>query len=236
MRSGGKPGCPSSSMRQPSRRSAATKSPMGRSCMRATPDSSCSPPSSASAAVSGRIAVPALPRKSRVGDAGARPPSPSISTSSARPSARRTPQPICASACNITRVSSLSSRPRTRVAPSLKAASSSTRLEMLLEPGSRTRPCTARRAGTSRNSVVNMVFAQGPGATPWPEAGSFQSKKGANSGGMKVRFAHFPLGHHAMNSGANQRPCRLRQLAHSSASAAQAAHRGHKRHRAVQTA
>ena len=33
-----------------------------------------------------------------------------------------------------------------------------------------------------------------------------------------------------------ERPGRLRQLAHSSASAAQAAHRGHKRHRAAQTA
>ena len=48
-------------------RSASTRSPIGRSCMRATPLSSNSPPwvaaSTASAAVNGRMAVPALPRK-----------------------------------------------------------------------------------------------------------------------------------------------------------------------------
>ncbi len=56
--------CPGSRSAQPSAASASTRSPMGRSCMRGTPDSSNSPPSRASAAVSGRMAVPALPMNS----------------------------------------------------------------------------------------------------------------------------------------------------------------------------
>src|SRR3569832_925066 len=137
-------------MRQPSWRSAATRSPIGRSCIRATPLSSNSPSMSASAAVRGRIAVPALPRKRRAWDAGARPPSPVTSTVEL---VCRMPQPKARSASSITRVSSESSRSRTIVVPLDKAASSSTRLEMLLEPGSTTQPAALSNGGMSRKSV-----------------------------------------------------------------------------------
>ena len=58
----------------------------------------------------------------------------------------RTPQPSARSASSITRVSSESSRSWTRVVPALSAASSSTRLEMLLEPGRRTVPAARAAA------------------------------------------------------------------------------------------
>ena len=77
-----------------------------------------------------------------------------------------TPQPNWRSACSMTRVSSESSRSRTVVCPSHSAASSSTRLEMLLEPGRRTVPDTTRNAGTSRNSVSNTDEHHAPQRAP----------------------------------------------------------------------
>src|SRR6218665_816925 len=68
--------------------------------MRATPESSNSPRSRASAAVSGRIAVPALPRKSLAGARGARPPRPVMCTLLP---ASSTAQPIRRNAASITR-------------------------------------------------------------------------------------------------------------------------------------
>ena len=47
-------------MRAPMPRSASTRSPIGRSCMRGTPERRYSPPENASAAVSGRKAVPGI--------------------------------------------------------------------------------------------------------------------------------------------------------------------------------
>src|SRR5512142_1333582 len=59
----------------------------------------------------------------------------------------------------MTRVSSESSSARTVVVPSASAASSSTRLEMLLEPGRRTVPAAATKGGRSRKAVENMGSA-----------------------------------------------------------------------------
>src|SRR6185436_3902826 len=68
------------------------------------------------------------------------------------------------SASSITRVSSASSRPRTCVLPLDSAASSSTRLEMLLEPGSRTVPATGPTGASSSdfNSPTSLIFAVQP--------------------------------------------------------------------------
>ena len=167
-------------MRQPSWRRASTKSPIGRSCMRGTPESSKSPPSTASAAVSGRIAVPALPMKNLAGTCGSRPSSPSMVT--VVPSCC-TPQPSWRRAASMTRVSSESSRSCKVVRPRHRAASSRTRLEMLLDPGRTTRPCAPASGGRSRNSVeyigrespndgaCSCSSAHGPG---WPVRSALQ--------------------------------------------------------------
>ena len=160
-RSGGKPSWPRQSILQPSRRKASTRSPIGRSCIRGTPLSVNSPPcvaaSKASAAVNGRIAVPALPRNSR---ASASPFNwPPI------PVTRSTPsvvfcnwQPSLRKASSITAVSSESSRSWTVVTPSDRPASSNTRLEMLFEPGSTTVPAAERSGGKSRKGSLYMVL------------------------------------------------------------------------------
>src|SRR6218665_534219 len=122
--------------------------------MRATPESSNSPRSRASAAVSGRIAVPALPRKSLAGARGARPPRPVMCTLLP---ASSTAQPIWRNASSITRVSSGAGSQCTVVVPLLSAASSSTRLEMLLEPRNRTSPAAASNAGRSMKAGVYMA-------------------------------------------------------------------------------
>src|SRR5437867_3310953 len=121
--------------------------------MRATPDSSNSPPSSASAAVKGRMAVPALPMKSDALVWTSRPPSPPITA--VFPFCC-TVQPSRSSAVSMTAVSSDASRSCTVVCPRLSAASSRTRLEMLLEPGRRTVPPALASGGISRDSISNM--------------------------------------------------------------------------------
>jgi hypothetical protein len=72
--------------------------------------------------------------------------------------ATSTPQPSWRSAASITRVSSESSRSWTTVVPWHKADSSSTRLEMLLEPGRVTVPDAPCSGGRSRKAVENMVL------------------------------------------------------------------------------
>ena len=141
-------------MLQPNWRKASTKSPMGRSCIRSTPDSSKSPPIIASAAVSGLIAVPAFPRNKLACLTKVWPPSPS--TFSAPFDATRL-QPSCLNASNITLVSSDVSRSCTVVVPLLSAARSNTRFEMLLEPGSRTLPPALTSGGISKKSTLNML-------------------------------------------------------------------------------
>ena len=84
---------------QPSGRSASTRSPIGRSCMRGTPRSSKRPPcvaaSTASAAVSGRMAVPALPRNSSA-SCTAQPAAEAGDVQHAVAVAAAAPQPSCA--------------------------------------------------------------------------------------------------------------------------------------------
>ena len=122
--------------------------------MRGTPLRVKSPPWTASAAVSGRMAVPALPMKSSIASVGqARPPRPVMVTVVPFTS---TPQPSWRSAVSITRVSSESSRSWTTVVPWHRAESSSTRLEMLLEPGRVTVPDAPCSAGRSRKAVENI--------------------------------------------------------------------------------
>ena len=73
-------------------------------------------------------------------------------------------QPSTRKASSITRVSSESSSSSTCVGPSLSAASISTRLEMLLEPGRRTRPPALLSGGRSRLGMANMGGGLSPGA------------------------------------------------------------------------
>ena len=132
--------------------------------MRGTPRSSKSPPSTARAAVSGRIAVPALPKNNLAALLWGAP---------AKPSIRVllplwcTPQPSARKASSMTRVSSESSKSCRVVLPWLRADSRSTRLEMLLEPGSTTVPPTDVKCGMSRNAVENIISGAVPCAT-WP--------------------------------------------------------------------
>ena len=146
-------------MAQPSCRSASTKSPIGRSCIRATPCKRACVPISAKAAVSGRMAVPALPMNKSNSAAGVCPPKPVICTVLPCTS---TTQPMARKALSMTRVSSESSRSCKVVVPWHKAASNSTRLEMLLEPGRVTVPWALCRAGTSRKAVlyISVVLAR----------------------------------------------------------------------------
>jgi hypothetical protein len=102
---------------------------------------------SASAAVSGRIAVPALPmNRSALSTGKRRTPCtvtlPASSSDTCTPSWRKAP--------SMTRVSSESSKPVMTVLPSAMADSSSTRLEMLLEPGRAITPRACRTRGRSR--------------------------------------------------------------------------------------
>src|SRR3954454_7299543 len=176
-------------MRQPSWRRASTRSPMGRSCMRATPETSKSPPRRARAAVRGRMAVPALPRKRRLAGGRPSPPPPPRGGEGVRPGVGLLPLPLAGegwgegrgipvtsmlvaprcttlhpnarSASSITLVSSESSRSWMTVTPSDNAASSSTRLEMLLDPGRTTVPAASSSGGRSRNAVANMLRPAG---------------------------------------------------------------------------
>ena len=163
-------------MWQPNKRSASTKSPMGRSCMRGTPLSVKSPPITANAAVKGRMAVPALPMKNSMGAVGffkagvvpfeVRCPKPVMQTLFV-PSLGSTPQPNWRSAVNMTRVSSESRRSCTHVLPSHNADNSRTRFEILLEPGRITVPPACCKEGMSRNAVANILEKIMPWASDW---------------------------------------------------------------------
>ena len=158
MRKGGKPSLPKYSMWQPSKRNASTKSPMGRSCMRATPLSVKSPPITANAAVRGRIAVPALPMKNSMGAACCNcPPNPLMVTVVP---ASCTPHPSWRNATSMTRVSSESSKSWTTVVPWQSAESKRTRLEILLEPGRVIVPEALCNGGMSKNSVENIYASE----------------------------------------------------------------------------
>src|SRR6267154_6344130 len=115
-------------MRAPSARRASTRSPIGRSCIRGAPESRYSPPASARTADLFGNGPPRTVAESR---------------------SMRTPR--SSSAFSITPVSSESSRFSTRVLPSASAASSSTRLEMLFDPGIFTVPCARAIGSRSRN-------------------------------------------------------------------------------------
>src|SRR6266850_1363668 len=136
-------------MRAPSARKASTRSPIGRSCIRGAPESRYSPPASASTAASGRNAVPALPNRSSADFTGKFPPAPCTTAESF--AGRSIATPRSESASSMTRVSSASRRFVTRVSPSESAASRSTRLEMLFDPGIFTVPCTRAIGSRSRN-------------------------------------------------------------------------------------
>ncbi len=142
-------------MRAPSCRSASTKSPIGRSCMRATPDNSYSPPASASTAVSGRNAVPALPKNNLAALTGNIPPQPVITKVCV--SRCSTATPSACSASSMRAVSSDNSTSRISVVPLASAASSRVRLEMLLEPGRFTLPCAVSSGGISRKSNLFIL-------------------------------------------------------------------------------
>mmetsp|Transcript_13038 Transcript_13038/g.43207 ORF Transcript_13038/g.43207 Transcript_13038/m.43207 type:complete len:277 (+) Transcript_13038:1229-2059(+) len=113
---------------------------IGRSRMRSTPSRINVPlPAAATAAVSGRIAVPALPRNSSAPSTGILPAQPTISrmlfsrsSVISRPSVWRAP--------TMNRMSSESSRLSTLVFPSASAERSKMRLDMDLEPGRVTTP------------------------------------------------------------------------------------------------
>mmetsp|Transcript_17395 Transcript_17395/g.29839 ORF Transcript_17395/g.29839 Transcript_17395/m.29839 type:complete len:200 (+) Transcript_17395:1242-1841(+) len=160
-----------------------TRSWIGRSRMRATPSNTNRPrPAAATAAVRGRMAVPALPRDSSAPVDGKRPPHPTTTIS---PCSQRSSSlmPRVLSALTMYRMSSESSRFLTNVVPSERAASSRMRLDRDLEPGNLTVPemtlmgrstsCSATCAGAAyatprerqeRRAVCSLVV-NAPAAT-----------------------------------------------------------------------
>ena len=131
---------------------ACTRSPMGRWCMRGTPLSSACAPNSARAAVSGRMAVPALPKKILRGASAVPSVGVVVPCSCHVVPWLCTRTPSCCSASRITWVSSDSSTPRKVVGCGHRPASSSARLVMLFDPGSRTVPLAWVTAGRSMKS------------------------------------------------------------------------------------
>ena len=138
-------------MAAPRPRSASTRSPIGRSCMRATPDRRYSPPHSASAAVSGRKAVPALPRNSSAALTGNAPPAPHTSVA---PPSSRTAMPSARKASSMYGVGI------ERVVQTLPPGQRGEQryaIEMLFDPGSLTVPETLRIGARSRNSTASAI-------------------------------------------------------------------------------
>ncbi len=156
-----------------------TKSPIGRSCMRGTPRNSKRPPwvaaITARAAVRGRMAVPALPRNRSACATASLPARPCTCT--VAPPWRVMRQPSCSRAATMTRVSSESSRSWIWVVPSAKPASSRTRLEMLLEPGSCTLPEAATNGGRSRNGIAYTAGKFSARWVAWCRRCSFASHR-----------------------------------------------------------
>mmetsp|Transcript_29095 Transcript_29095/g.82004 ORF Transcript_29095/g.82004 Transcript_29095/m.82004 type:complete len:311 (+) Transcript_29095:958-1890(+) len=138
-----------------------TRSWIGLSRMRAMPSRTKVPlPAAATAAVSGRMAVPAFPRNSSAPSTGNFPAQPctvilrfSQSSSSSTPRSFRAP--------TMYRMSSLSRRFSTSVVPSDKAARRRMRLDRDLEPGRSTSPLTVvTGAMVSCSSVVEAAALQ----------------------------------------------------------------------------
>ena len=177
MRSGGHPSAPRYSISAPSCRSASTRSLIGRSCMLVSPKTVKTPRPRQSAAQSGRMAVPALPRNRSLPSEGKGPPA-LLTTQLVRSSDISRAMPSAWSAAIMCLVSSLSSRLWTLVVPSVSAESNRTRLERLLEPGSVTTPST-RRIGcrtswstgcSSRNGRTRRGRAMGGHSRTMPYA------------------------------------------------------------------
>src|SRR6266705_1065467 len=168
-------------MRAPSARRASTRSPIGRSCIRGAPESRYSPPASARTAVSGRKAVPALPRR-RSADLTGNPPTPCTTAESF--ACRSILTPRFPSASSMTWVSSASRRSFTRVSPRESAASRSTRLEMLFDPGILTVPCARAIGLRSKNLTCPSASARALPAPrrsfspPWKRRGGARSATG----------------------------------------------------------
>src|SRR5574343_5288 len=149
-------------MSAPRWRKASTRSPIGRSCIRGTPDRWYAPPASASAAVRGRNAVPAFPRNKSADLTGTLPPQPATLMTPSPTGVTFTPRVVSAS--SIRSVSSDLSKSRTSVSPSAKAASNRMRFDRLLEPGRRTDPCADTMPGRSRKDslLINETYSVRP--------------------------------------------------------------------------
>ena len=143
IRSGGNPSFFRYEISAPSERSASTWSRIGRSSIRFSPTSVQSPGLAASAAQSGRIAVPAFPRSRTAGEPERNaPPVPATEIPSGSSSV---PTPSAESASSMRAVSSERRRFFRTVVPSPSAAARSARLLSDFEPGSRTVPSAFRR-------------------------------------------------------------------------------------------
>ena len=148
-RTGGQPACSRGSTRAPSWESVSMRSEMGRSRIRGVPSNSTQPLPSVLAAVRNRALVPEFWMSRERPGSFRSPSSPetvhgSWETSIGHPSAAR--------ASIITRVSSLSSPPCSRLSPWARAATNSARLVRLLEPGTRTTASSGPRGATTSES------------------------------------------------------------------------------------
>ena len=142
-------------MSQPSTRNASTRSPIGRSCMRGTPAIRYSPPHIARTAVSGRTAVPALPRNRAAARSGNAPAAPSTLHTPSLPSIVT---PSARSASSMRVVSSASSRPVSVVSPSASAGEQQRAVGNALRAGQRHDALHARDRARSRVAALPVFI------------------------------------------------------------------------------
>ena len=149
--------------------------------MRATPCSRTGPSPKQTSAARNRATVPALPTKISFGALGIRPPKPctvivrlhgsvgSAATVVSKPSNRSASTMIC--------VSSLHNAPVSRTSPTANAARMSTRLVMLLEPGTVTFAITGPGIGTiSMRSGRAISLSLSPSANHREAFGPWQKR------------------------------------------------------------
>ncbi len=144
---GGHPLSRSARTEMPSAANVSSSGPIGRSRIRWFPSSRKRPRPSVRKPSRKRIAVPAPPASKSPPRAGIAPPHPST-TIRAAVSSTASAKPSVPSAAAIRRVSSFRPTPEIVESPFAIAASNSTRLVMLLEPGTLMDAASGRRGGT----------------------------------------------------------------------------------------
>src|SRR5579875_3629413 len=143
------------SMRTPIRRSGSAMRPIGRPAIDWSPVSTVSHGRLATQPESSRMPVPELPTS--ITRSGSRSWSAPPSTVTVPSGSVCTPAPKAAMAAAVWTTSSPRERPRMRLRPLARAASSKARWDTDLSPGTRSRPWRPPRAGSTRSVVTTAA-------------------------------------------------------------------------------